>query len=44
MLEMSAEIRELRKQLKQLRERGASGSPGREASGDDLNDERPPHY
>ena len=44
MLEMSAEIRELRKQLKILRERGASGASGREVGGDELPDERPPHY
>lgn len=44
MLEFAGELAELRKEIKALRERGAGGGSARDDSGDELADERPPHY
>jgi len=44
MLEFADEIAVLRKEIKALRERGSGGGSGRDSSGDELADERPPHY
>ena len=43
MLELLEQVEALRRELKVLRDRSASGSEGREGD-DDLPDERPPHY
>jgi SlyX protein len=43
MLELAAEIADLRKQLKALRGRSSGGSHERDLGGD-VPDERPPHY
>lgn len=44
MLEFAGELAELRKEIKALRERGPGGGSARDAGGDELADERPPHY
>lgn len=43
MLELGDDIARLRRELTALRERAATGGAGR-PEGDDLADERPPHY
>ena len=43
MLELVEQVEALRRELKALRDRSASGGERREGD-DDLPDERPPHY
>ena len=43
MLELVEQVEALRRELKGLRDRSASGG-GQQGGGEDLPDERPPHY
>ena len=43
MLELVEQVEALRRELKALRDRSASGG-GQQGVGDDPSDERPPHY